>query len=658
MSNVEDETGAIEVELRCKRCEQQSGYYVAPDNWPDDIQCVGCERNGPFEVVEPGQVYFQDLKIGDIPLHGFEQVQYTPPAENGYEPPDGHYAVGENTYVVEDGDVADIPAGSELVNALDTDTWGREVESEVFDAAAVVEAAGYDPDEVDLAHLNDREKAYGGYSLIEDSDDYYFLATGDGQLYQFDDGVWTPDGEQGLREIGTKLFQQEWGSNLLREMIEQVRSRSFVPREELGAPSQTIATASGLLDLTTGEVRDANPRLEYPLNKVPVEWDPDAEAPRWDRFLEESVEDGRKQAVEEYIGYSLLEGEMPFARALLLVGGGSNGKSTLLNTVVDLLGQDNVTGFSLGDLSHDQYYVAQMYGALANIDADVTGGIGHGGMFKKLTGGDRKVSGRHPYGEPFDFHPTTKQLYAANEVPDAKVDDDAFFRRWLIVEFPREFTDPQIEGPDKDPQLQDKLKDELPGILRRAVEALQRLLEQGHFTNEGEIYEKRQRWQAWGDTVDKFISNYVETDGDSKMQTGELYDYYAAFCRQELGEKPESQSTLTGRMKKQDGVKYSNNFRFDGKKGRGFKGLRVTFDLEDIEGDGDPQMDLNQADRMERVLAVIRTHEGQTDGLVAVDEVLEALESQIRRESAEQAIERLLAKGQIMEPENGKIRTT
>lgn len=518
-----------------------------------------------------------------------------------------------------------------------------------------------DPYEAAKDELNattDPARALAVWQVLRD-EIHVLSAEPSGRIYAYRDGVWKPDGKRLLRERAADLMGAEYSKNVLEELVERVRAVAPVDIEDMGTPHRTVAVENGLLDLTAREVRDLIP-ADRALARLPVGYDPDATCPRWESFIDESVEADRVEAVQEFVGYCMLVSELPYSRVLLAVGGGSNGKTTFLNTVTALLGPENVTGFSLGELVDSEYYVAEMHGAIANIDADVTGSIGHARKFKKLTGGDRKVSARRPYGEPFDYRPTTKQLYAANEVPDTKLDDDAFFRRWLIVEFPTTFTDTDLPGPDKDPELEDVLLGELPGILNWALDGLNRLLEQGHFTNEGTTEDKRERWQSWGDTVERFISKCVTTDGDGKFRTGEVYERYTAWCAQH-GETAESQQTLTAAIKKLDGVRYSTTFRFDGKQARGFKGLTFTAEAPPPT---DAEIDSTQATfsqdaavRLvrETVDELVEANDGEP---VPIETVTDALEGQLGGHDPLQYIENGLKAGVFYEPADGAIRPT
>jgi putative DNA primase/helicase len=326
-----------------------------------------------------------------------------------------------------------------------------------------------------------------------------------------------------------------------------------------------------------------------------VKYDPDAGFERWAGYVEEWVEDGRADALQEYVGYCLHVGDIPIHRALLLVGSGANGKGTFLSVVRAMLGRENTTSIELQTLANERDAVADFYGSLANIDDDLSPRkLGQGlGMFKKLVGGDR-VRARHLYEDGFEFRPTGKHLYAANEVPNVKVpdDDEAFWRRWLLVEFPNHY--PPSE---RDPSLRDELTadDALSGVLNWAIAGRKRLLDQGHFTNEDHYAQgKRERWQAWGESVDQFISECVDRDPDAdRLTTAEAHRRYTAWCR-ENDLDPVGQRKFTNTLKDED-LGYKRSIRIHGTPERGYDALGLAEDVPDLddtpERDDDPFID-------------------------------------------------------------------
>lgn len=474
----------------------------------------------------------------------------------------------------------------------------------------VAAAAGLGEDET-VADLTDREKAACVWDIVWEHDDYHVRVRRDnGSLWAYDNGVWKPEGERELRHAARKgLGSMNYGQNVLTELKAQARSdpRAEVQPDELGLSPGSIAVENGLLDLAaaaddedTNALRDLEPE-DYALTRLPVEYDPDATADEWANYVDEWAEDGRADALQEYIGYCLHVGGLPIHRALLLVGSGANGKGTFLHVVRELLGRENTSSIELQTLANEKDAVADFYGALANIDDDLSARkLGAGlGMFKKLVGGDR-VRARRLYEDGFEFDATGKHLYAANEVPQVDVDDEdeAFWRRWLLVEFPNHYPPSQ-----RDPELREELSspEQLSGVLNWAVDGWKRLLDQGHFTNENHhAYEKRERWQAWGDSMDTFISKCIERDKDAdNISTGDVHRVYSAWCR-ENGEKPAGQQQLTTKLKAED-LDYGTSVRpgGTGTPTRGFKSLGFTDEAPDLEDtperdDGDDPDDSHQ----------------------------------------------------------------
>jgi putative DNA primase/helicase len=265
----------------------------------------------------------------------------------------------------------------------------------------------------------------------------------------------------------------------------------------------------------------------------------------------------------------------------MLVGAGSNGKSTFLNTLEALLGAENVMNASLSKLANSRFSAYRLEGKLANLNADIEGGtIEETSMFKNMTGGD-SFEVEQKYGEPYDHRNTAKLVFAANEMPSVDTHQDAFFRRWLLVAFPRKFTKTEDDGhPMADPGLEDKLIDEMEGILNFAVKGLQRLIAQdGQFTNELSTAEVRNQWNRYGDPIDQFIRNWLELDeARSATPASELYRYYTKFM-QDIPSTPVNQRMLTEAIKNRiDNPQYGRYRDSDGNQYRGFQNVHVRPD--------------------------------------------------------------------------------
>jgi putative DNA primase/helicase len=498
---------------------------------------------------------------------------------------------GQTEFYDPDPDTADGPTGAEGNTPTE-----YEASSVSLCPTDVKGVAGIGEDET-VADLADREKAACVWDLIKQTDGFHLRVRRDnGSLWAYENGVWTPDGERALRHAARlALGSMNYGANVLTELKAQARSDPTreIDADTFGLDPGYVAVKNGRLDLEaaagdagTGAVRPLQPD-DYALARLPVAYDPDAECDEWKQFVGEVVETEKIKAVQEYVGYCLHRDAMPFNKALLLVGSGSNGKSTFLNVVRALLGTEHTTTKPVHKFDEDNH-VADLYGALANIDADLSeGALSSEGIatFKRLVGGD-KIDARELYEDAFSFNPTAKHLYACNQVPDVSTyvsdHDIAFWRRWIVAEFPNYFP-----PGERDENLQDRLTtaESLAGVLNWAIEGRARLLERGEFTNAESHDETRRLWQSWGESVEQFIAECVEHEpAADRISTGDAYTRYQAWCRKH-GTDAVGRRRFTDTLK-QENVGYGRH-RIDGRAQRGYDALGLSGDVPEINDDAD-----------------------------------------------------------------------
>ncbi|MWV40119.1 phage/plasmid primase, P4 family [Natrialba sp. INN-245] len=504
------------------------------------------------------------------------------------------------------------PVGDGGTATVDATDSGPDVSGEVLTPSMVRSYAGLREDDK-IADLNDRQKAAYVWELVKESDETHVRVNRENdELWAFDPetGTWNPDGERALRHAARKaLGSTNYGGNVLEELKNQVRADPMaeVWGDEFGVEAGYVAVKNGLLDLEKAyndepdALRDLKPE-DYALTRVQADYDPDADGSVWYPFVGEVVESSMINTVQEYAGHCIHR-ENLFERALLLVGGGENGKSTFLNTMEAFLGDDNVTGVSPFDFG-EKTSLAEMHGGLANISVELEGGSLQGknlANFKKLTGGD-SIQAKRLYQSPFKFTYDGGMLFATNEVPAVPVSDDdtAFWRRWIIVHFDNQFP----EGSDKrDPELGKKLKqpETLSAVLNWAIEGWGRLMENGEFDKVPPTPdETRRKWQSWGDSVDYFLSNVAQHDPDApNISTNEAWEVYRAWC-QENGHDFVGQNKFTNAAKDSD-LGYVTSVRTDRKAHpvRGYKAFGTVGDsadpIEILEGNNDDRDDGHNA---------------------------------------------------------------
>lgn len=448
-----------------------------------------------------------------------------------------------------------------------------------------------------ISGLNDREKAAVVWDLLKESEEYHVRVRRDtGALYAYANGVWEAEGKRTLRHAGRQaLGSTNYGKNVVTELMTQAQSDPAVeiPPERLGLDPGVVAVENGLLSLSAAAegqpdaLRSLEPE-DYALTRLPVEYDPEAWSDEWVDTVTDCVEAEKQAAFQEYVGYTLHRGGMPAHKALLCVGDGSNGKSTVLNVVRSLLGEENTRAKAIQDFAQENH-VADLHGIIANINPELSeGSLSATGVskFKTILGGDT-VEGRHMYEESFAFHPTAKHLYACNTTPELEQyvdsEDTAWWRRWVIIHFPRHFT-----TSEQDPQLEQKLTTPaaLSGVLNWAIDGWDRLRKnEFQFTNDDTLGRTRDRWVNWGENVDKFINICVDPDPDAEnLSTREAWRVYRAWCK-ENGEEPVGQRKFTQKLKNGNtDVGYKKSVRPHGNEQptNGYKSLGFTDDAPDI----------------------------------------------------------------------------
>ena len=394
------------------------------------------------------------------------------------------------------------------------------------------------------------------------------------ELYYYDReaGIYRPDGKRVVREQLENRLREHATRREVNEILHKLKAGRSRTADEFRGPSGMVCVENGVIDISS----PSNPTLRTHSSedefrsRLPVKFDPNAACPTWKECLAEWVsnEDDR-QKLQEFIGYCLHHWDQPFQKALLLVGPTGSGKSTFLNVVNELLGHENVANQSLQALANQRFAKAELYEKFANIynDLDATS-VQNPGVFKTLTAGD-SITVERKNKDPFRFQPTQKLLFAANQVPSVDHDDDAFYRRWYIVEFSE-----TIPPSDRNPNLEDELLEELPGILNWALDGYARLMRQGQFTENRDIESTRSFWRSYGTSIEQFLEERVEIVPDVETSQDDVYDAYCEFCdNQGLPSRPKQ--TLTKKLKRRANVEQTRP-NIDGERIRCYSGIILS----------------------------------------------------------------------------------
>lgn len=295
-------------------------------------------------------------------------------------------------------------------------------------------------------------------------------------LYRWTGTHWSPlDEDEAKRDAYHWIVVRETDFASDENARKAVRAAMlFLTRVPEMTREVVIPCTNGYVHLDDGRLilKESDPALglQHVLN---CRYDPANPAPEmFQRFLDRALPDNDVQRrVQEYIGYTLMS-DARFQRAQLWLGEGANGKGVLANVVQALHG--NIAAVSLDAL--EGFKLSVLVGASLVYADEVPRVRFNEQLLKSMIAGERvQIDRKHK--DPLSIHVRGKWLVLGNHLPPITDHSTGFWRRWDIVPFGA--TIPERE---RDPMLASHIiSRELSGVLKWALDGLQRLLARGHF---------------------------------------------------------------------------------------------------------------------------------------------------------------------------------
>jgi putative DNA primase/helicase len=228
----------------------------------------------------------------------------------------------------------------------------------------------------------------------------------------------------------------------------------------------------GMLELPTGELREWDPKYLSRV-QVPVEWDPEATCPTYEKWAREIVGD-QLDDLEECVSQMLDPSHGPI-KSVMLYGPSRSGKGTYLRIMRAIAGAWNCSSVTLHQLVNDHFMAARAYGKMLNSSGDISSvHLDDLSIFKMLTGED-PIEANPKYGKNFEYTNRALFAFACNTLPTVGETSGAYFQRMKPFKFDNSFAG------SEDQSVEDAIMAELPGILVRLVKAWQRKAERGRY---------------------------------------------------------------------------------------------------------------------------------------------------------------------------------
>ncbi len=328
-----------------------------------------------------------------------------------------------------------------------------------------------------------------------------------------------------LNMIEEKLGSDVINSKNRTEILNSLKQsgRKNMPKE---ADKKLIQFKNGLVHIDNpGELIEPNPSY-FITNPLPHNLGTSEDTPTMDRIFTEWVGEEYVQTLYEIIAFCLL-GSYPIHRIFCFIGGGLNGKSSYLEMIKRFLGAKNITSTELDTLLSSRFEVTKLHKKLVCMMGETNfNEISKTSILKKLSGGDL-IGFEYKNKTPFDENNYAKIIISTNNLPTTSDKTMGFYRRWMIIDFPNQFT----EAKDI---LSDIPEIEYENLGKKSMIILKKLLEVREFTNEGTIEERMKRYEERSNPFDKFWNENVKEspNPDIFITKSEFRRTLLAWCKE------------------------------------------------------------------------------------------------------------------------------
>lgn len=361
------------------------------------------------------------------------------------------------------------------------------------------------------------------------------LIAADNNLWCYQDGIWRAMQHREIRSVIQSVLVaagQESQKQRIDGIDDAIRNHLYQSDHSWnqGNP-EAINVRNGLLEPSCDGHWALHPhrREDFRTTQLPIYYDPTATVPRFELFMTE-IFDGDKDANDkqlallELLGYTLVS-HARREKFIVLVGEGGNGKSKILKVIENLCGYQNTAAVQPGELKN-KFQRAGLHQKLANLVSEVPeGALFPDAELKALTSGELGTV-EHKNQDPFQISPYATCWFGTNSMPGTRDFSEGLFRRAVVFEFNNRFE----VGRNADPHLDEKLAEELPGILNLVLAAYADVIQRGHFTQPESCRRAIEAWRLETDQVTRFIDD-VCIQQPGHIQTSTLYSRYSAWCK-------------------------------------------------------------------------------------------------------------------------------
>jgi putative DNA primase/helicase len=369
-------------------------------------------------------------------------------------------------------------------------------------------------------------QAFSHGKLAEELMSEYDFVCVDGILYIYLNGVYKAIGDDYVDSICQKRLGYSARNSRIKEVVSYIKRVKRTESDSLNTHKFLINLNNGMYDITNEKLLQHSKNYLSTI-RIPVNYDSSVSYSVISDWLASTLCDPECiQLACELFGYCLIP-DTTMAKAFMLVGSGANGKSTFLTVLENFIGKDNVSKVPLQELSDHRFKRAELFGKLVNLFADLDNrALESTTYFKTIVTGD-SIDAERKNQNPFSFRPYTRLVFSANEIPRSRDRSFAYYRRWCIIPFERQFM-----GADDKKGLAEELSkpENLSALLNCALSELKNVMKRQSFSEPEKIKNALNEYEKQNDPVKAFVDECCQLDPYARIERGSLYTAFCQYC--------------------------------------------------------------------------------------------------------------------------------
>lgn len=350
--------------------------------------------------------------------------------------------------------------------------------------------------------------------------------------------------KRGVGREDRKILKALSSKNRIKACVELAKGQVFVDPDEFDTHPDLLNAHNGYVDLKTGFLHEHDPDMRF-TKMAGASYIPGASHPDVTAALE-ALPPAERAWLKIRLG-SALFGHQFSDEVVFLLGGGSNGKSTLV-VATKLAGGDYVVmlpdkTLMAGKYDHSTELMPLKCARIAILE-ELPEGQDLPVKRLKLLAGTPSVTARGMRQDNETFEATHTPFVTTNKLPPVRETDEGTWRRLLVLRFPYHYVDSKALAGLNDKvgdlnlrrRIQDNDSGQAEAFLSWMVEGAVEFHKLGKMPQSTPaVEEATEAWRRGEDTLLNFFTSEIETAEGRHIPSSDLYDAYKRFVIDEGG---------------------------------------------------------------------------------------------------------------------------